>query len=340
MTNFIHITEKALDVQEISEKVTESSTGATSLFIGTTRDHFHGKKVLKLEYEAYVPMAKKKLKELCNSLRVKWPDLHHIGIYHRLGQVGPCEASVIIAISSAHRKESLEAVQFAIDELKASVPIWKKELYEDGSEWKSNKECFFTKKSSENPEKDQQIEILAGQADPSLVQITATNQELDKRINQFITTKRQDLDNANILEFCGGSAESSGNEETGSGSARTNAVLTKKRDSKSHLRKSVIVNQPGPSMTSALNERLSNVENTIDVQVPLPQDIYSRLKAVEDRVLLLERLSPLEFGRKFEQKNSDFEIDEAETDRKEEITQSLIQINSEIEQLKCQLMSK
>ena len=104
---------------------------------------------------------------------------------------------------------------------------------------------------------------MAGQADPSLVQITATNQELDKRINQFITTKRQDLDNANILEFCGGSAESSGNDETGSGSARTNAVLTKKRDSKSHLRKSVIVNQPGPSMTSALNERLSNVENTI-----------------------------------------------------------------------------
>ena len=96
MTDFIHITEKALDVQEISEKVTEPSTGATSLFIGTTRDHFHGKKVLKLEYEAYVPMAKKKLKELCNSLRVKWPDLHHIGIYHRLGQVGPCEASVII----------------------------------------------------------------------------------------------------------------------------------------------------------------------------------------------------------------------------------------------------
>ena len=96
MTDFIHITEKTLDVQEISEKVTESSTGATSLFIGTTRDHFHGKKVLKLEYEAYVPMAKKKLKELCNSLRVKWPELHHIGIYHRLGQVGPCEASVII----------------------------------------------------------------------------------------------------------------------------------------------------------------------------------------------------------------------------------------------------
>ena len=71
------------------------------------------------------------------------------------------------------------------------------------------------------------------------------------------------MDNANILEFCGGSGAESSSNETGSGSARTNAVLTKKRDSKSHLRKSVIVNQLGPSMTSALNERLSNVENII-----------------------------------------------------------------------------
>ena len=96
-------------------------------------------------------MAKKKLKELCNRLRVKWADLHHISIKHRLGQVGPCEASVIIGISSAHRKSSLEAVQFAIDELKATVPIWKKELYEDGSIWKENKECFWTPKTQNEP---------------------------------------------------------------------------------------------------------------------------------------------------------------------------------------------
>merc|ERR1712110_584943 len=143
----------------------------------------------------------------------KWPDLHHIGIYHRLGQVGPCEASVIIAISSAHRKESLEAVQFAIDELKATVPIWKKELYEDGSEWKENKECFWLINKS--------TEVLAGQADSSLVQISATNQALDQRINDFIATKRQDIDNSNILEFCGA-------DENSRACARTDAVLTKK----------------------------------------------------------------------------------------------------------------
>ena len=99
------------------------------------------------------------------------------------------------------------------------------------------------------------------------MQVQATNSELNERIEKFMETKREDINNANILEFCGGSAESSGNDETGSGSARTNAVLTKKRDSKSHLRKSVIVNQPGPSMTSALNERLSNVENTIGMYI-------------------------------------------------------------------------
>ena len=101
--DFIEITEEPLKVDEISAQVTDKSTGATSLFIGTTRDNFDGKKVIKLEYEAYTPMAKKKLKELCNRLRVKWEDLYHIAIYHRLGEVGPCEASVIIAISSAHR---------------------------------------------------------------------------------------------------------------------------------------------------------------------------------------------------------------------------------------------
>ena len=101
--DFIEITEEPLKVDEISAQVTDKCTGATSLFIGTTRDNFDGKKVIKLEYEAYTPMAKKKLKELCNRLRVKWEDLYHIAIYHRLGEVGPCEASVIIAISSAHR---------------------------------------------------------------------------------------------------------------------------------------------------------------------------------------------------------------------------------------------
>jgi len=292
------------------------------------------KKVVKLEYEAYEPMAKKKLKELCNRLRVKWADLKNIAIFHRLGAVGPREASVIIAVSSAHRKDSLEAVQFAIDELKATVPIWKKELYEDGSEWKENKECFWTSK--------QEMEIAAN-VDPSLVQITASNDEINGRINQFIATKRADIDNANIMEFCG---EVTDDPNAGT-CARTNAVLTKKRDSKSHLRKSVVANQVGPSMTSVLDDRLSNLETAAGVNPPsdplppIPKDVYERLKALEDRLLLLERFSPDPGAAKIDNTNERF--DESATNscvanRKEEISKSLTQINDEMQKLKNELM--
>lgn len=192
--DFIEITENELQVDKISAQVTMESTGATSLFVGTTRDNFQGKKVVKLEYEAYTPMAKKKLQELCNRVRVKWPEICHIAVYHRLGPVGPCQASVIIAISSAHRQASLEALHFAIDELKATVPIWKKELYEDGSQWKENKECFWTPK----PEPEEFLPI-----DQNLVQVQASNEELNKRIDKFIETKREEINQSNILEFCG-----------------------------------------------------------------------------------------------------------------------------------------
>lgn len=82
---------------------------------------------------------------MCDEIRTKWSDVKHIAIYHRLGVVPVKECSVIIAISSPHRQSSLEAVAFAIEELKKSVPIWKKEIYggenEGSSIWKENKEC-------------------------------------------------------------------------------------------------------------------------------------------------------------------------------------------------------
>ena len=101
------ITTSPLDVAAISSSVTAPCTGATSLFVGTTRDNFQGKKVVRLEYEAYEPMAKKEMAKLCKELRSKW-SLHNIAIHHRLGLVKVTEASVIIAVSSPHRKESLE----------------------------------------------------------------------------------------------------------------------------------------------------------------------------------------------------------------------------------------
>lgn len=93
-------------------------------------------------------MALKAKTKICNEMRAKWPDIKHIAIYHRLGIVPVKESSVIIAVSSPHRNTSLEAVQYAIDDLKKTVPIWKKEIYDENSEgiWKENKECYWLQK--------------------------------------------------------------------------------------------------------------------------------------------------------------------------------------------------
>jgi len=142
--DIVDVTEKKLNVEEITELVSDEACGAVSLFIGTTRNNFDGKEVTKLEYEAYEPMARKKMLEVCGMIRRQW-HVHKVAIVHRIGVVPVKEASIIIAISSAHRKESLEAVQFAIDTVKAVVPVWKKEIYADKtSTWKQNKECEWS----------------------------------------------------------------------------------------------------------------------------------------------------------------------------------------------------
>eukprot|EP01100_Stratorugosa_tubuloviscum_P002629 TRINITY_DN1627_c1_g1_i1.p1 TRINITY_DN1627_c1_g1~~TRINITY_DN1627_c1_g1_i1.p1 ORF type:complete len:153 (+),score=66.08 TRINITY_DN1627_c1_g1_i1:113-571(+) len=137
--NYIELIYDNLSIDQAIHKVSSNSVGAISSFIGTTRDTFESKRVIRLEYEAYIPMAIKSLQQLCQLIRSKW-NLINISIQHRLGIVPIAEASVIIVISSAHRRDSLEAVHFAIDHLKATVPIWKKEFYEDGSSWKQNTE--------------------------------------------------------------------------------------------------------------------------------------------------------------------------------------------------------
>lgn len=97
-------------------------------------------------------MAIKVMNKICDEVRLLWPDTKNICIYHRLGHVPVKEASVVIAISSPHRKSSLEALPFALDNLKRSVPIFKREYYKDldgSSEWKENPECTWSKKYKE-----------------------------------------------------------------------------------------------------------------------------------------------------------------------------------------------
>ncbi|KAI5939103.1 Molybdopterin synthase catalytic subunit [Manis javanica] len=141
--DIIKFTADKLSVNEVSQLVISPLCGAISLFVGTTRNNFEGKKVISLEYEAYLPMAENEVRKICSDIRQKWP-VKHIAVFHRLGLVPVSEASIIIAISSAHRTASLEAVSYAIETLKAKVPIWKKEMYEESSSsWKRNKECFW-----------------------------------------------------------------------------------------------------------------------------------------------------------------------------------------------------
>jgi molybdopterin synthase catalytic subunit len=104
------------------------------VFIGTTRDHSDGKKVLSLEYEAYEPMATAVLHEIERTARARWP-IENIAIVHRIGKVEIGEASVVIAVSAVHRREAFEACRWAIDTLKKDAPIWKKERFEGGSAW-------------------------------------------------------------------------------------------------------------------------------------------------------------------------------------------------------------
>ena len=103
-------------------------------FVGTTRDHNEGRKVLSLEYEAYREMAEKELARLGEQAKKKW-NIRRMAISHRIGLVKIGEPSVIIAVSAAHRGDAFEACRFAIEELKRSVPIWKKETFEGGEVW-------------------------------------------------------------------------------------------------------------------------------------------------------------------------------------------------------------
>ncbi len=135
----IQIVDKKIDIAKLLASVIVPEAGGIDMFLGTTRNHSEGKKVIKLEYEAYSPMALKLMGEMEGEIRKRW-NIHKISIVHRIGVVPVMEASVAIAVSATHRKEAFEACRYAIDELKKRVPIWKKEIFEDGEVWVENVE--------------------------------------------------------------------------------------------------------------------------------------------------------------------------------------------------------
>jgi molybdopterin synthase catalytic subunit len=130
----IEITDKAIDVQKIIQAASSLGSGAVNVFIGTVRNTANSKSVLRLEYEAYEPMAISEIQTIVDEGLKRWPILK-FAISHRTGTLSPGEVAVVVAVSTPHRKDSFEACQFIIDTLKAKAPIWKKEVFEGGEEW-------------------------------------------------------------------------------------------------------------------------------------------------------------------------------------------------------------
>lgn len=131
----ITITDDLIVIPELEEFLREAEGGAVSLFVGTTRRVTHDRITVELSYECARELALAELDRMVSEAKTKWP-LLRVAIVHRLGTVPVGEASVVIGVATAHRAESFEACRFLIDELKTRVPIWKKEVYEDGAtEW-------------------------------------------------------------------------------------------------------------------------------------------------------------------------------------------------------------
>jgi molybdopterin converting factor subunit 1 len=130
----VRLSAEPLDVGAAVAEVADDRAGAIATFIGTTRIESRGRTVINLEYEAYEGMAERVMEELAVSLRERY-SLCAVSIHHRVGRVGIGDQSVVIAVSAPHRHDALAACREAIDTLKETVPLWKKEVYEGGEEW-------------------------------------------------------------------------------------------------------------------------------------------------------------------------------------------------------------
>jgi molybdopterin synthase catalytic subunit len=129
----IEITEAPIDHAALTDRVRSNQAGAVCTFLGTVREMTGGRQTVLLEYEAYPEMAAKKLAELEDQARARWPILD-VAIVHRVGRLDLGEISVVVAVSCPHRNEAFEACRWLIDTLKEVVPIWKRESWADGTE--------------------------------------------------------------------------------------------------------------------------------------------------------------------------------------------------------------
>ena len=128
------ISDQALDEQEVAARVEGPDAGGVVSFIGRVRNHARGQSIEHLEYEAYPEMAEREMEKIADEAGIKWPGTR-VAIAHRVGHLEIGDAAVVVVAASAHRGEAFEACRFAIDTLKVTVPIWKREVATDGAYW-------------------------------------------------------------------------------------------------------------------------------------------------------------------------------------------------------------
>ena len=128
------VTDQPLSLEAVAAEVADERAGAVATFTGTVRRQSRGREVTQLEYEAYAEMAEDVMAQLSHDLQERY-ELCAVAIHHRVGTLGIGESSVVIAVSAPHRQDALAACKDAIDTLKETVPLWKKEIYEGGEEW-------------------------------------------------------------------------------------------------------------------------------------------------------------------------------------------------------------
>lgn len=132
----IELKKGKIKIKDVISFVESPDAGAIDVFIGTVRNQTKGKEVTHLEFEAYESMAINEIEKIIQKAKAKWPILL-IAVVHALGKLEIGDIPVVIAVSTPHRKAAFEACQFVIDELKKTVPIWKREFFKDGDQWVS-----------------------------------------------------------------------------------------------------------------------------------------------------------------------------------------------------------
>jgi molybdopterin synthase catalytic subunit len=134
--DWVALTPDLLPVTEVMAWATTPASGAVVTFLGVVRDHSDGRPgVTGLTYEAYEDEAIRRLGELAEELRRRWPDVDRVALLHRTGALDVSEASVAVVVSSPHRPDAFEAARYAIDTLKETVPVWKQEHWAGGDDW-------------------------------------------------------------------------------------------------------------------------------------------------------------------------------------------------------------